>query len=156
MCIILLSFMWLTKTAGSKPLHTTQQPVENVAETAKVTEEGKQEIFETMQNCSERASRKQSKPKAFEFWETLANMDQPPAPPPRVDVRYNTIHRMSVGRRQLPQPPPNNKTQTSSQQIQDNQILHHLRSQSLDRTMMETSDSRIRNDGSSLNSRYMA
>ena len=113
-------------------------------------------MTDDVRNASERQSRKQSKPKALEFWETLANNEQPPTEPPRVDFRYNTIHRMSTGRRQLPKPPPKEQHSTSSVQAQDNPNLHHLRSQSLDRTMMETSDSRIRNDGSSLNSRYMA
>ena len=39
-----------------------------------------------------------SKPKALEFWESMENLE-------RNDFRYNTIHRMSVGRRMLPKPP---------------------------------------------------
>ncbi|XP_071746404.1 dixin isoform X2 [Lepeophtheirus salmonis] len=40
-----------------------------------------------------------SKPKALEFWESIEEtMD-------RSDFRYNTIHRMSMGRRILPKPP---------------------------------------------------
>lgn len=134
-------------------LPATQKHVEDVEGMHKPNEESKTENIEELKNGSERPSRKQSKPKAFEFWETLANNDQPPSQPPRVDVRYNTIHRMSTGRRQLPKPPPKEKHTTTSEQAKDNQNLHHLRSQSLDRTMMDTSDSRIRNDGSSLNSR---
>merc|ERR1719278_1219828 len=39
-----------------------------------------------------------AKPKALEFWEGLETVD-------RSDFRYNTIHRMSVGRRMLPKAP---------------------------------------------------
>ena len=39
-----------------------------------------------------------NKPKALEFWESMENLE-------RNDFRYNTIHRMSVGRRMLPKPP---------------------------------------------------
>ena len=42
--------------------------------------------------------RKSSKPKAMEFWESMENIE-------RNDFRYNTIHRMSMGRRLLPKPP---------------------------------------------------
>lgn len=51
-----------------------------------------------------------SKPKAMEFWESMENIE-------RSDFRYNTIHRMSVGRRLLPKPPE----------------ISHSRSQSVDR-----------------------
>ena len=112
-----------------------------------------EESSEEPKSSSERQSRKPSKPKALEFWETLANNDQPPSQPPPVDFRYNTIHRMSTGRRQLPKPPPKERNASTSDQVEANQNLHHLRSQSLDRTMMDTSDSRVRTDGSSLNSR---
>ena len=115
-------------------------------------DENKDEKEENPKSTTERQSRKPSKPKALEFWETLANNDQPPSQPPAVDFRYNTIHRMSTGRRQLPKPPPKDRT-TSSSSEQGNHHLNHLRSQSLDRTMMDTSDSRIRTEGSSLNSR---
>ena len=43
------------------------------------------------QNCS--------KPKALEFWESMTGTED------RSDFRYNTIHRMSVGRRMLPKAP---------------------------------------------------
>ncbi len=58
--------------------------------------------------------RKSSKPKALEFWESLETVE-------RSDFRYNTIHRMSVGRRMLPKAPESNNP--TAQQ----------RSQSLDR-----------------------
>ena len=38
------------------------------------------------------------KPKALEFWESMENIE-------RNDFRYNTIHRISMGRRLLPKPP---------------------------------------------------
>ena len=41
---------------------------------------------------------RKSKPKALEFWENMETVD-------RSDFRYNTIHRMSVGRRMLPKAP---------------------------------------------------
>jgi hypothetical protein len=119
----------------------------------KTDEETNKENTEDQRCGSERLSRKQSKPKAFEFWEGLANNDQPPPQAPPVDFRYNTIHRMSTGRRQLPKPPPKESVSGTSDQAQASQHLNHLRSQSLDRTMMDTSDSRVRTEGSSLNSR---
>ena len=45
-----------------------------------------------------RTGAKTSKPKALEFWESMENIE-------RNDFRYNTIHRMSMGRRLLPKPP---------------------------------------------------
>lgn len=39
-----------------------------------------------------------NKPKALEFWESMENIE-------RNDFRYNTIHRISTGRRLLPRPP---------------------------------------------------
>ena len=139
---------------GIHSAHSTPKSSEQIEESDKTNEEAKQESKEDTMTCSERQSRKPSKPKAFEFWETLANNDQPPSQPPPVDFRYNTIHRMSTGRRQLPKPPPKDRNTSTSDQTQHNQNLHHLRSQSLDRTMMDTSDNRIRTtDGSSLNSR---
>ena len=59
-------------------------------------------------------SRKPSKPKALEFWESMENIE-------RNDFRYNTIHRMSMGRRLLPKPP-------------DASAPAHARSQSVDRS----------------------
>ena len=136
-----------------KPL---EEPDTTVREAEQSTVEN---VGEANTSGSERVSRKPSKPKALEFWETLETMDQPPPTAPRTDFRYNTIHRMSMGRRMLPQPPPKDSSsqQNSSSQRQDSRPdIHHLRSQSLDRTMMDTSasdDRRMRNDGSSLNSR---
>ena len=54
---------------------------------------------------------RKSKPKAMEFWESMENIE-------RNDFRYNTIHRMSMGRRLLPKPPD----------------AAHGRSQSMDRS----------------------
>ena len=132
---------------------TAQKFGETTEENEQLNVETKVDKDEESKGSSERQSRKQSKPKALEFWETLANNDQPPSQPPAIDFRYNTIHRMSTGRRQLPKPPPKDRASTSNSE-QSNQHLNHLRSQSLDRTMMDTSDSRVRTDGSSLNSRY--
>ena len=47
-----------------------------------------------------------NKPKALEFWESMENLE-------RNDFRYNTIHRMSVGRRMLPKPPSANENSHS-------------------------------------------
>ena len=60
-----------------------------------------------------------SKPKAMEFWESMENIE-------RADFRYNTIHRMSVGRRMLPKPPSAGGD--------------HSRSASVDRGSHETAD----------------
>jgi hypothetical protein len=46
---------------------------------------------------------RKSKPKALEFWESLDQTE--PEAAQNSEFRYNTIHRMSVGRRQLPKPP---------------------------------------------------
>ena len=54
---------------------------------------------------------RKTKPKAMEFWESMENIE-------RNDFRYNTIHRMSMGRRLLPKPPD----------------AAHGRSQSMDRS----------------------
>ena len=54
---------------------------------------------------------RKTKPKAMEFWESMENIE-------RNDFRYNTIHRMSMGRRLLPKPPD----------------TAHGRSQSMDRS----------------------
>ncbi len=84
-----------------------------------------------------KAENRKSKPKALEFWESLINPSKNPVAAsmediddededdgedemgPPDDFRYNTIHRMSMGRRMLPRPPG---TATAAQ-----------RSQSLDR-----------------------
>ena len=58
-----------------------------------------------------------NKPKALEFWESMENIE-------RSDFRYNTIHRMSVGRRQLPKPPGSGSNGEPPH--------HHMRSQSID------------------------
>ena len=58
---------------------------------------------------------RKSKPKALEFWESMETVDNRPTN----DFRYNTIHRMSVGRRMLPEAPGANS--------------EHGRSHSLDR-----------------------
>ena len=139
--------------SGAKPsLPNAPKISEKTNDIDQSKDEDKDEKEETQKCASERQSRKPSKPKALEFWETLTNNDQPPSQPPAVDFRYNTIHRMSTGRRQLPKPPPKDRTGSSTSE-QGNHHLNHLRSQSLDRTMMDTSDSRIRTEGSSLNSR---
>ena len=67
-----------------------------------------------------------AKPKALEFWEGLETVD-------RSDFRYNTIHRMSVGRRMLPKAPE-----------------AVARSHSLDRNSQEG----LKNTASSLNSSF--
>ena len=58
------------------------------------------------------ADPRKNKPKALEFWESMENIE-------RNDFRYNTIHRMSMGRRLLPKPPD---------------TAAHARSQSVDRS----------------------
>ena len=49
---------------------------------------------------------RKSKPKALEFWETMEETID------RTDFRYNTIHRMSMGRRMLPKPPGSGRSQS--------------------------------------------
>ena len=49
----------------------------------------------------EKNENRKSKPKALEFWESLETEETVD----RTDFRYNTIHRMSVGRRMLPKAP---------------------------------------------------
>ena len=51
-----------------------------------------------------------NKPKALEFWESMENIE-------RNDFRYNTIHRMSVGRRMLPKPPGGEGSHSRSQSV---------------------------------------
>ena len=77
-----------------------------------VMEENVKEIEE------EESQAKPSKPKAMEFWESMENIE-------RNDFRYNTIHRMSMGRRLLPKPPSEAGGTASP---------HHTRSQSVDRS----------------------
>ena len=64
-------------------------------------------------------ARKGSKPKALEFWESMENIE-------RNDFRYNTIHRMSMGRRLLPKPPDASGTSPASNSS-------HARTLSVDR-----------------------
>lgn len=58
-----------------------------------------------------KAENRKSKPKALEFWESLETMDDPAGAGQQQqegsadDFRYNTIHRMSMGRRMLPKAP---------------------------------------------------
>lgn len=68
-------------------------------------------------SCQE-ARKPSSKPKALEFWESMENIE-------RNDFRYNTIHRMSMGRRLLPKPPDASGTSASASA--------HSRSMSVDR-----------------------
>ena len=58
-------------------------------------EDGEKEEAEDVADDSKKELRK---PKAMEFWESMENIE-------RNDFRYNTIHRMSMGRRLLPKPP---------------------------------------------------
>jgi len=58
-------------------------------------EDGEKEDTEDVADDSKKELRK---PKAMEFWESMENIE-------RNDFRYNTIHRMSMGRRLLPKPP---------------------------------------------------
>ena len=69
----------------------------------------------------EKEENRKSKPKALQFWESLETVERPSA-----DFRYNTIHRMSMGRRMLPKPPG---SESSANSCSTNQ-----RSQSLDRS----------------------
>ena len=85
-------------------------------------EEPEKEVMEENVEEAEQAeeSRKPSKPKAMEFWESMENIE-------RNDFRYNTIHRMSMGRRLLPKPPSEAGGTASVSP-------HHTRSQSVDRS----------------------
>ncbi len=112
----------------------------------------------------EKLENRKSKPKALEFWESLINpsknpvavsmehiddeddpdfMEEDDLGPPD-DFRYNTIHRMSMGRRMLPRP-PGGTTATAAQ-----------RSQSLDRNgELAFRGDKAENDRASfLNARY--
>ena len=56
----------------------------------------------------EKLENRKSKPKALEFWETLETLENRPGVQAATNpdnFRYNTIHRMSVGRRMLPKAP---------------------------------------------------
>ena len=84
-------------------------------------EEPEKEVMEESAKVAEEqedvaAGRKPSKPKAMEFWESMENIE-------RNDFRYNTIHRMSMGRRLLPKPPDASSVSP-----------HHARSVSVDRS----------------------
>ena len=70
----------------------------------------------------DKSENRKSRPKALEFWETLETVDS-------ADFRYNTIHRMSMGRRMLPKPPPNPDSHSP-----------HARSLSLDRSVSNYHD----------------
>ena len=61
-------------------------------------EEREGEGEEKEEEDGEDGKRELKKPKAMEFWESMENIE-------RNDFRYNTIHRMSMGRRMLPKPP---------------------------------------------------
>ena len=76
-----------------------------------------------MASNGDKAEHRKSRPKALEFWETLETVDS-------ADFRYNTIHRMSMGRRMLPKPPPNSDSHHQS----------HARSLSLDRSVSNYHD----------------
>ena len=70
----------------------------------------------------DKSDHRKSRPKALEFWETLETVDS-------ADFRYNTIHRMSMGRRMLPKPPPSDSHSS------------HARSLSLDRNYHDGKES---------------
>ena len=74
-------------------------------------------------SSGDKSENRKSRPKALEFWETLETVDSN-------DFRYNTIHRMSMGRRMLPKPPPSESQGPS----------HHARSLSLDRSVSNYHD----------------
>ena len=88
--------------SNTLPSRKTTEGVEEEDE-----ERGEKEEEEEEENAT---GGNKSKPKAMEFWESMENIE-------RNDFRYNTIHRMSVGRRLLPKPPE----------------ISHSRSQSVDR-----------------------
>lgn len=54
---------------------------------------------DSIDSVHNKSENRKSKPKALEFWENLETVDGG-------DFKYNTIHRMSTGRRMLPKPPP--------------------------------------------------
>lgn len=85
-------------------------------------------------NSGDKSDHRKSRPKALEFWETLETVDSN-------DFRYNTIHRMSMGRRMLPKPPPNNSGDAHQS---------HARSLSLDRSV----SGNYHDDKESLNSSF--
>ncbi len=82
----------------------------------------------------DKSENRKSKPKALEFWESLETVD-------RADFRYNTIHRMSIGRRMLPKAPGGGEEAAGNGS-------HPQRSHSLDREMIKNGG------GSSLNSSF--
>ena len=92
----------------------------NTLPTRKVEEEPEEENVKlAIDENAEADSRKPSKPKALEFWESMENIE-------RNDFRYNTIHRMSMGRRLLPKPPDASSSAPTT--------APHARSQSVDRS----------------------
>ena len=64
----------------------------------KLSSEEEKNSADSRKNSSTNQNNSNSKPKALEFWESMETVD-------RSDFRYNTIHRMSVGRRMLPKAP---------------------------------------------------
>ena len=84
----------------------------NTLPASKKQEEEPAEEVTKLPVTDDSADPRKNKPKALEFWESMENIE-------RNDFRYNTIHRMSMGRRLLPKPPD---------------TVAHARSQSVDRS----------------------
>ena len=66
---------------------------------------------ESSLNKDSKAENRKSKPKALQFWESLTNDDD------GAEFKYNTIARMSTGRRMLPNTPPDGKSVKRSQSL---------------------------------------
>ena len=102
-----------TRTGSGRKL--PQIPDRNRSNTLPASKKQEEESAEEVTKLSvtdDTADPRKNKPKALEFWESMENIE-------RNDFRYNTIHRMSMGRRLLPKPPD---------------TVTHARSQSVDRS----------------------
>ena len=102
-----------TRTGSGRKL--PQIPDRNRSNTLPASKKQEEESAEEITKLSvtdDTADSRKNKPKALEFWESMENIE-------RNDFRYNTIHRMSMGRRLLPKPPD---------------TVTHARSQSVDRS----------------------
>ena len=87
-----------TRTGSGRKLPQIPDRVRSNTLPSRKNEEEKEKEEETEDVADDDGKKELRKPKAMEFWESMENIE-------RTDFRYNTIHRMSMGRRLLPKPP---------------------------------------------------
>merc|ERR1719382_86233 len=85
-----------TRTGSGRKLPQIPDRVRSNTLPSRKNEEEKEK--EETEDVADDGKKELRKPKAMEFWESMENIE-------RNDFRYNTIHRMSMGRRLLPKPP---------------------------------------------------